>query len=147
MYSLSSYCTPENLHFICFIHFAIHPPALFPHCSPFAQSEGRSPSTVEEVEENKDVEKEKEADGNSELLFRVQELEVELKDSEQKRMELIHANTALQNKLEPTQEEKGRIHLEMASVKERLLSVLSSQVRKMAVLRHQTDHLEGYVLS
>ena len=92
------------------------------------------------------VEKDNKAAGNvhAELLSRVQELEDELKDSEQKRWELIHGNTALQNKLEATREEEGRIHLKMASLKETLLSVLSSQVRT-AVLRHHTDRQECYV--
>ena len=94
-----------------------------------------------------EVEKDNKAAGNvhAELLSRVQELEDELKDSEQKRWELIHGNTALQNKLEATREEEGHIHQEMASLKETLLSVLSSQVRRTAVLRHQTDRQECYV--
>ena len=94
-----------------------------------------------------EVVKDNKAAGNvhGELLSRVQELEDELKDSERKRWELIHGNMALQNKLKATREEEGRIHLEMASVKERLLSVLSSQVRRMAVLRHHTDRQECYV--
>ena len=95
----------------------------------------------------KEVGKDNKAVGNvhGELLSRVQKLEDELKDSERKRWELIHGNTALQNKLEATRKEEGRIHLEMASLKERLLSVLSSQVRRMMVLSHHTDRQECYV--
>ena len=104
---------------------------------------------MEEAEEAMELGKENEAAGNvhSELLSCVQELEDELKDSEQKRIELIHGNTALQNKLKATQEEEGRICQEKASLEERLLSVLSSQVRRMVVLRHQTDRQEFYVQS
>ena len=64
----------------------------------------------------------REAAGSGELLSRVQELEDELKDSEDKRMDLIHNNTALQNKLKVIREEK-------ASLEGRLLSVQSSQVK------------------
>ena len=71
--------------------------------------------------------KEKEATGNDKLISRVQELEDELKDSEQKRMD---DNMALQNNLKATREEKDRFCQEVASLKERLLAVLSSQVRK-----------------
>ena len=84
--------------------------------------------TEYEVKENVGV-------GN-ELLSRVQELEDELKKSEQKRMELIHGNIALQNKLKASQEKEGRIHQEMTSLEERLLPVLRTQVRRMVGLWH-----------
>ena len=102
---------------------------------------------MEEVEGTKEVMEKNEAVKNvhDKLLSRVQDLEEELKDSERKRWELIHGNTALQNKLKATREEEGRIHQKMASLQERLLSVLSSQVRKMVVLSHHTDHQECYV--
>ena len=102
---------------------------------------------MEEVEGTKDVMEENEAVGNvhGELLSHVLELEDELKDSERKRWELIHGNTALQNKLEATRKEEGRIRQEMASLEERLLSVLSSQVRRMMVLSHHTDRQECFV--
>ena len=102
---------------------------------------------MEEVEGTKEVMEENEAVKNvhGELLSRVQDLEEELKDSERKRWELIHGNTALQNKLEATRKEESRIHLKMASLEERLLSVLSSQVRRMMVLSHHTGRQECYV--
>ena len=98
------------------------------NCPSCTQSGGGLPPEVEEAEETMEVGINNEAAGNvhGELLFRIQELEDELKDSEQKR---IHNVVALQNKLEATREEKGRIHLEMANLEARLLSVLSSQVR------------------
>ena len=88
-----------------------------------------------------EVGKENEASGNAhgELLSRVQKLEDELEDSEQKRMELIHGNMALQIKLKAIQEEEGHIRQEMASLEERFISVLTSQVRRRMVLRHRTS--------
>ena len=56
-------------------------------------------------------------------------LRLELKDSEQKRMELIHNNLALQNKLKASQEAQVNLHQEVAVLEERLLPVLQSQVR------------------
>ena len=82
----------------------------------------------------------KEATGSGELSSRVQELEDELKDSERKRMHLIQANTALQNKLKMSQEEEGRIRQEMASLEEKLVHRATSQVSRG--LRHQTSHQE-----
>lgn len=79
----------------------------------------------------------KETTGSGELLSHIQELEDELIDSEQKRMDLIHANMALQNTLKTCREQEDRTQQEIASLKERLLSVLS-QVRRMEGLRHQT---------
>ena len=71
----------------------------------------------------------KEVTGSGELLSRVQELEYKLEDSEQEKM-------ALQNKLKTSQEEEGRVRQENASLKEKLGSMFSSQVRKLEGLRH-----------
>lgn len=88
----------------------------------------------------------KEANDSGELLSRVQELEDELKDSEQKRLDQIHTNMALQNKLKASQEEEGRICLEMANLKKKLVFGATSQVSRMSRgLRHQTNHRECYV--
>jgi len=56
-------------------------------------------------------------------------LEYKLEDSEQEKM-------ALQNKLKTSQEEEGRVRQEIASLKEKLVSVLCSQVRRLDGLRH-----------
>ena len=74
----------------------------------------------------------------TELLSRVQKLEDELKVSENKRWELIHGNTALQNKLKASREEVDHVHQEMTSLEERLLPVMRAQVRKLVDLRHCT---------
>ena len=71
----------------------------------------------------------KEVTGSGELLSRVQELEYKLEDSEQEKM-------ALQNKLKSSQEEEGRVRQEIVSLKEKLVSVLSSQVRRLDGLRY-----------
>ena len=73
----------------------------------------------------------KEATGNDELLSRVQKLEDELKDSEQKRLDQIHMNMALQNKLKTSQEEESHTRQENASLKEKLVSALTSQVSRV----------------
>ena len=73
----------------------------------------------------------KEANDSGELLSRVQELEDELKDSEQKRLDQIHTNMALQNKLKASQEEEGRICLEMANLKKKLVFGATSQVSRI----------------
>ena len=52
-----------------------------------------------------------------------------MEDSEQEKI-------ALQIKLETSQDEEGRVCQENASLKERLVSVLSSQVRRLEGLRH-----------
>ena len=75
-----------------------------------------------------DAGKENEAVGSGELLSLVQELEEKLKDSEQKRIELIHENMALQNKLKTSQEEEGCIRQKLANLKKRLLKVQVSRV-------------------
>ena len=82
----------------------------------------------------------KEATGSGELLSRVQKLEDELKDSEQKRMDQIHTNMALQNKLKMSQEEESRTRQENASLKEKLVHGATSQVSWG--LRHQTSYQE-----
>ena len=95
---------------------------------PFAaQIEGKLPPKVKE--EGNRVE-EKEA-GSNELLSHVQELEDELKRSEQKRFDLTNDITALQIKLKASREEEGQILQEMTSLKERLLLMLRKQVRKI----------------
>ena len=76
-----------------------------------------------------------EVTGSSELLSRVQELEDELKDSEQKRMDLIQSNTTLQKILKVCQEQEVCAQQEIASLWERLVSL---KVRKVEGLRHQT---------
>ena len=86
---------------------------------------------MEEAEELVDEEKIKEAADSGELLSRVQELEDELKDSEGKRMNLIHENMALKNNLKVCQEQKDHTKQENASLKKRLVSMLSSQVRRV----------------
>ncbi len=78
---------------------------------------------MEEEAESEDEEKIKEVTDSGELLSRVQDLEDKLEDSEQEKM-------ALQNKLKTSQEEEGRLSQEIASLKEKLVSVVSSQVRR-----------------
>ena len=78
-----------------------------------------------------------EASSSGELLSRVQELEDELKDSERVQMDLIEANTALQNKLKASWEEEGRTRQENASLKKKLVSALTSQVSRMEGFRLQ----------
>ena len=110
---------------------------------------------MEAEAEREDEGKMKEATGSGELLSRVQELEDELKDSEQKRMNEIQALEdklkdseqkrmneiqALENKLKTSKEEEGHLRQENASLKKKLLSELSSRVRRMEGLKHQTSH-------
>ena len=66
---------------------------------------------------------------------RVQKLEDEWKDSEQKRMDLIQSNTALQKILKACREQEVRAQQEIASLWERLVSL---KVRKEESLGHQT---------
>ena len=73
----------------------------------------------------------KEATDSGELLSRVQELEDELKNSEWKRMDLTQKNMALMNHLNVCQEQKDHTEQEMASLKDRLVSMLISQVRRV----------------
>ena len=84
---------------------------------------------MEEETEFDDVDKMKEATDSDKLLSPVQELEDKLQVSEQKRMDLIEGNTALQNLLKVSWEKEGCAQQEIASLKRRLLSELSSKVR------------------
>ena len=86
-----------------------------------AQDDGSLPPKVDD-EEPGDKGKE-ERDDDNDLLSRVQELESELKKSEENR---FHDAVALQNKLKASQEEVKHVRQEMTSLKARLL-----QVRKM----------------
>ena len=52
--------------------------------------------------------------GSGELLSRVQKLEDKLKDSEQKRMDLIQSNAALQKILKAYREQEVRAQQEIA---------------------------------
>ena len=83
----------------------------------------------EEEAESEDEGKINEVTGSGELLSRVQELEDKLEVSEQEKK-------ALQIKLETSQEEEGHIRQEIASLKEKLVPILSSQVRRLEGLRH-----------
>ena len=109
-----------NLQLICYTLF----------CT-FAQHEDNFPPKVEEEAEVDNEGKIKEAIDSSELLSRVQELEDELKNSEWKRMDLTHENMALVNHLEVCQKQDERREQEMASLKKKLISLLSSQVRRV----------------
>ena len=84
---------------------------------------------MEEEAELDDEGKIKEATDSSELLSRVQELEDKLKSSEWKMMNLTQQNMALENNLKVCQEQKHHTEQENASLKKRLVSILSSQVR------------------
>ena len=83
---------------------------------------------MEEEAEFEDEGKIKEDTDSGDLLSRVQELEDELKNSEWKRMDLTHENMALVNHLKVCQEQKDHTEQENASLKKRLVSMLSSQV-------------------
>ena len=85
---------------------------------------------MEEEAEPHDKGKIKEATESGELS-RVQELEDELKNSEEKRMDLTHKNTALVMRLKDCQEQKDHKEQEIANLKKRLVSMLSSQVRRV----------------
>ena len=77
---------------------------------------------MEQMEEAEGMRAEREPSGSDELQSHIQELEGQLKESESKRMYLIHDNMALRNKLKAVHEEK-------ASLKEKLLSVMCLQVK------------------
>ena len=85
---------------------------------------------MEEEAEPHDEGKIKEATESGELS-RVQELEDELKNSEEKRMDLTHENMALVNHLKVCQEQKHYTEQEIANLKKKLVSMLSSQVRRV----------------
>ena len=95
---------------------------------------------MKEEEEGKDKGKDI-ATGGVELLSRVQELEDELKVSENNRWDLIHGNTALQIKLKASREEVDHVRQEMINLENRLLTVQSTQVRKILCLMHLHSHL------
>ena len=113
-------------------------PHSFIHCC-IVQYEGNFPPKVKEETEHEDEGKMKEATGSGELLSRVQKLEDELKDSEQKRMDQIHTNMALQNKLKISQEEESRTRQEMASLKVKLVFGMTSQVSRIELGRETPD--------
>ena len=91
---------------------------------PSAQYEDNFPPKVEEEAELDDEGKIKEATESGELLSCAQELEDELKN-------LTHKNMALENNLKVCQEQKEHTEQENASLKKRLVSMLSSQVRRV----------------
>ena len=84
---------------------------------------------MEEEAKCEGEEKMKEVTDSVELLSCVQDLEDKLEDSEQEKI-------TLQYKLKTSQEEEGRVRQEIASLKEKLVSVLSSQVRRREGWRH-----------
>ena len=90
----------------------------------FSQHEDNFPFKVEEEAVLDNEGKIKEATDSGEPLSRVQELEDELKNSEWKRMALV-------NHLKVCQEQKDHTKQENASLKKRLVSMLSSQVRRV----------------
>ena len=85
---------------------------------------------MEEEAEPDDEGKVKEATDSGEMLSRVQELADDLENSEGKRMDLTHENMALVNHLKVCQKQKDHTEQENASLKKRLVSMLSSQVRR-----------------
>ena len=86
---------------------------------------------MEEEAELDDEGRIKETTESGELLSHVQELEDELKNSEWKSMDLTQKNIALGNHLKVCQEQKDHIEQENTSLKKKLVSMLSSQVRKV----------------
>ena len=108
----------------------------------FAQDEDNFPPKVEEEVELDDEGKIKETTDSGELLSRVQELEEELKNSEWKMKDLTHENMVLVNNLNVCQKQKDHTEQEIASLKKRLVSMLSSQVRRVVGL--MGNHQECY---
>ena len=84
-----------------------------------------------EEEAELDERKIQEATDSGELMSRVQELADELKNSEWKINDLTQENMALGNNLKILQEQKVHTEQENASLKGRLVSMLSSQVRRV----------------
>ena len=84
---------------------------------------------MEEEAERDDEGKIQEATDSGELLSRVQEFEDELKNSEWKKTDLTQKNMALVNHLKVCQVQKDCTEQENASLKKRLVSMLSLQVR------------------
>ena len=107
-------------------------------------AEVQSESVRLKEEDNKDERKGKDTSGgvHRELLTRIQELEDESKDSEQKMMELRHENNTLQTNLIASREEEGHSRQLVASLREELQSVLRPKVRRRVSWRHKTDHLQ-----
>ena len=95
-------------------------------------------------EDNKEERKGKDTSDSvhHELLTRIQELEDESKDSEQKMMELRHENNTLQSNLIASREEEGHSRQLVASLREELQSVLRPKVRRRVSWRLKTDHLQ-----
>ena len=100
--------------------------------------------TFAQYEDNFPEGKMKEGTDSGELLSRVQELENELKDSEWKRMDLTHENMALVNHLKVCQEQKDHTEQAMADLKKRLVSTLSSQVRRVEGFGQSSRVLHKY---
>ena len=67
-----------------------------------------------------------EVTGSGEALSRVQELEDELKDSEQKRMDLIQNNTALQKILKACREQEEQKRMDLIQSKPALQKILKA---------------------
>ena len=99
-----------------------------------AQEEDTLPPKVEEEAELDDAE----------LRSRVQELEEEFKNSEGKRMDLTHENMALVNHLKVCQKQKDHTEQEITSLKKRLFSMLSSQVRRVEGFGQSSRVLHKY---
>ena len=110
----------------------------------FAQYEDTFSPKVEEEAKHANEGKIKEATDSGELLSRVQELEDELKNSEWKRVGQTQENMALVNYLKVCQEQKDHTEQENASLKKRLVSMLSSQVRRVEGLGQSSRVLHKY---
>ena len=101
---------------------------------------------VEEEAELDDEGEIKEATDSGELLSRVQELEDELKNSEWKKMDLTQKNMALVNHLKVCKVQKDCTEQENASLKRTLVSLLTSQVRKVEGFGQSSRVLHKYSL-
>ena len=110
----------------------------------FAQYEDNFPPKVEEEAERDDKGKIKEATDSGELLSRVQQLEDELKNSEWKWMDQTHENMALMNRLKVCQEQKDHTELENTSLKERMVHMLGSKVRRVESFGQSSRVLHKY---
>ena len=99
---------------------------------------------MEEAAELDDERKIKESTDSCELLSCVQELEDELKNSKGTRKDLIHKNMALENHLKVCQEQKDHTEQEIASLKKRLMSMISSQVRRVEGFGQSSRVLHKY---
>ena len=140
----------QNLSFICYIHciqYECYNLQLI-CCTlsfSFAQhvNDNFPPNVGEKVEPD-DEGKIKEATDSGEPLSRVQELEDELKKSEWKRMDLTQENTALVNHLKVCKEHKDHTEQEYASLKKRLVSMLSSQVSRVEGFGQSSRVLHKY---